>query len=237
MDAVPFALLDRIIDGHEACDNEFFDLGRNIGWTREQLEKYSLDYRYWIRAFPGILAALIGRSPDPEFQFFMTQILHSELGSGDRTRMHFRLFERILRKLGLSDAEIESGPKFEETRWLVSGMFALYGDKDLLRAMGAQYALEKQAFPMIEKLYLGFKHYKELTRDDLEYFELHLVEEPEHLACMQECMARCVESPSDASRVEAGALACLDLIAAFWRRMYAEVTRVDRGGLLAARSS
>lgn len=222
-------MLDHLIDAHEACENAFFVRARADRWSRSQLQRFGADYRYWIASFPGILGGLIGRTRDCEFQFFLTQILFSELGSGQPDQMHFRLFERILSKLGLTREEIQAGPRFSETCNLVDGMRQLYQHDDILRAMGAQYALERQAFPMIEKLYVGFKHYRQLTREDFEYFEVHLVEEPEHLRCMEECMGRCMSKPEDVERVSVGARACLDLIAAFWRRMYKEVTALEAG--------
>lgn len=222
-----FESLHKLIDSHEACDNPFFNLGRAWPWRVGQLRTFCPDYYAWIKSFPSILSGLIANTCDLDFQFFLTQILFSELGSGDVERMHFKLFERILRKLGLSDEEINAGARFRETHDLIEGMCQLYRHEDILRAMGAQYALERQAFPMIDKLYVGFKHYENLTRDDFEYFELHLVEEPEHLACMEECMQRCVGAPEEPARVEAGAKECLELIAAFWRRMYRELTDVE----------
>lgn len=222
-----FRDVDGTVDAHEACENEFFATCRRRLWSEREIRAVMPNYFSWIRAFPGILGGLIGNTRDPDFQFFLTEILFSELGCGDPERMHFKLFERILRKLGLSEEEIHTGPRFAETRELVEGMRRLYLEEDILRAMGAQYALERQAFPMIEKLYVGFKHFDNLTREDFEYFELHLVEEPEHLRCMQECMARCMSSTEDAARVETGARECLDLIAAFWRRMYAEIVALE----------
>lgn len=221
--------VDEIVDTHSACENAFFKRLRGDALNQRQLGTFGSDYLYWISSFPGILAGLIATTSDARFQFFLTEILFSELGSGDPERMHFRLFARLLGKLGVTLADTHSGPRFVETRALVEGMRQLYRDEDILHAMGAQYALERQAFPMIEKLYVGFKHYSELTRDDCEYFELHLVEEPEHLRCMQECMKRCIARPEDIERVKAGAVACLDLIAAFWRRMYEEVTALEAG--------
>jgi pyrroloquinoline quinone (PQQ) biosynthesis protein C len=143
--------------------------------------------------------------------------------------MHYKLFGKALQSLGLSKAEINAGPRFTHTSELVSGMQHLYQNSDIRRGMGAQYALERQAFPMIDNLHKGFGHYTDLTDADFEYFKLHLVEEPEHLKSMQESVARYVSSPEDVSVIKAGATECLDLIASFWQRLFIEVMALERG--------
>ena len=223
-----FSELDDLIDSHQACENNFFGRARERQWSYKQLLAFAPDYYYWVMSFPGILAELIGNVRDQDSQFFLTQILFSELGSGSKKRMHFKLLRDILQQLGLSESQIESGPNYQETKILVEGMRHLYRHQDILQAMGAQYALEKQAFPMIEKLYDGFKHYNKLTKEDFEYFELHLVEEPEHLECMQQCMVNYMNSLSDLSQIKTGAIECLSLIANFWRRQFKEVSALER---------
>lgn len=227
-----FAILDELIDGHEACSNDFFEHGKTRGWTFEELAAFAPDYYLWVRSFPRILAGLVNNVRDDRSCFFLTQILFSELGSGVEERTHFRLLGQVLEKLGLQAAEIATGPRYAETRQLVEGLESLYKDRDVLRAMGAQYALEKQAFPMLAQLYAGFRHFQQLEGPDFEYFEIHLVEEPEHLRCMQQCIGHYLRSPGDQEMVVAGVQRCLDLIAAFWRREYAAVVAVREGSAM-----
>lgn len=223
-----FAILDAMIDAHEACCNPFFEHGKRQGWTREELSAFSPDYYHWVLSFPRILAGLVNNVQDEKSWFFLTQILFSELGSGNEDRMHFRLLGDLLVKLGLKREEIAAGPRYAETIELVEGLERIYKDRNLLSGMGAQYALEKQAFPMLAQLYDGFRHFDGLSASDFEYFEIHLVEEPEHLRCMQECIGHYMSTPEDQDRVVAGAQQCLDLIAAFWRRQHTAVTTVHQ---------
>lgn len=208
--------LDQLIDSHEATNNAFFTSIAERTLSPEELARFGPEYYYWIKRFPAILASLMARTPDSELQAFLSEILFSELGSGDTDRMHFLLFGQILERLGVDAATIESGPKRRATERLVSGMLELYSHEDLVRAMGAQYALERQAFAMIERLYEGFKRFDTLTSEDFGYFEIHLVEEPEHLDAMLRCMARCIRTKEEVDRAISGASACLDLIAGFW---------------------
>jgi pyrroloquinoline quinone (PQQ) biosynthesis protein C len=218
-----FGSLDEFILSHEACENDFFVYARRETWSLEQVASFGAEYYYFTKSFPQTLAILIQRAFDEDSRFSLTKILYSELGSGERDQMHFRLFRRTLVALGLSPSDIESGPRHTETRDLVDGLRRLYDDKELVRAFGAQYALERQADTMIRKMYEGFKKFTQLTRADFEFFELHLVEEPEHYECMRDCVERSVASQEDFKLVESGARECLSLFAAFWHRQYDEI--------------
>jgi len=211
--------LDFAIDHHAACDNVFFRWVELNKLSTLQLRSYAPDYFFFIRSFPAILSTLIANVRDDWSRFFLAQILFSELGSGNEERMHFKLFARLLSKLGMTEEEINSGPKHEQTKRLVDGMLSLYSDPNPAKALGAQYALEKMALPMIEKLYRGFKHY-DLSIEDMDYFELHLVDEPEHLDCMRRCIAAYIGDSSSEEEVMTGACSLLNLFADFWKKEY-----------------
>jgi pyrroloquinoline quinone (PQQ) biosynthesis protein C len=222
--------LDSLVDSHEACENGFFARSRMKGWSVDQLAAFGPEYQYFTASFPGILAGLISTVDDDDTRFFLTEILYSELGSGSPARSHHKLFRQLLVAIGLSGAQIDAGPRFEETTALVDGMRNLYKGSDVLKAMGAQYALERQAFPMIRNLYKGFAFDNGLVPGDLEFFGLHLVEEPKHLDCMRNCIGRYARTPEYLSRVRAGSIEFLELMAAFWRRLFAEVSALEAVG-------
>jgi len=222
-----FHELDLGVDVHEACSNAFFRLGRDSTWSRGQIAVFAPDYLFWVRSFPSILAGLVANVRDEESRLFLTEILYSELGSGTPETMHFKLFQDFLLSLGVGEEDIKSAPRYEETTSLVGGMRTLYSHRDVLIALGAQYALEKQAFPMIEQLYAGFKRCSAGGAPRFEYFDLHLVEEPKHLECMRRCVLRHLCTVEDKSRVAQGANECLDLIGGFWRRQFIEVSKLQ----------
>lgn len=205
------------IDSHPACNNEFFAHIAKHGLSAGTLRAFIHDYYYWISSFPAILGAAIANDVDPATRYALTQILHSELGSGDPERMHFRLFANLASGLGVRCERVSTEVVRPETKALVHGMKELYGGPDICAALGAQYALERQAFPMITHLARGFKHPSSLRATDYTYIDIHLVEEPEHLSQMNDCLVRCVRTSRDVASARGGAVACLDLIASFWR--------------------
>lgn len=227
MNETVFDNLDNLIMGHSACNNDFFYSISKKKMNPNQVRAFAPDYFFWVKSFPGILAGLIYNINDTETQFYLSQILFSELGSGFKDKMHFKLLADTFKAVGLSDIQINTGPQYQETKDLVNGMHGLYSNKDFLLAMGAQYALEKQAFPMIENLYKGFKNFTNLSKEDFEYFELHLTEEPEHLKFMQDGIVRLAVNRDDIERTLTGASKCLDLIANFWERQFIEFKKIE----------
>jgi pyrroloquinoline-quinone synthase len=217
-----FDNLDRAIETHEACHNEFFVMLSCPQWSHARLAAFSHEYYYWIRSFPGILASLVANVNDEESRFFLVEILHSELGSGHSERAHHKLFKQLVLSLGVAEEEIHSRCYWAETEALVTGMLTLYGDSCICRALGAQYALEKQALPMIQNLDRGLRCLQHVKDSPFDYFDLHMMEEPEHLRCMQECVTRHLGHAEDRDEVSRGAFDCLSLIATFWRRQAME---------------
>jgi pyrroloquinoline quinone (PQQ) biosynthesis protein C len=217
-----FTELDQFIDSHEACDNPFFASARRREWTRPQVGAFASDYLHLIRSFPKVLAELVPRVRDDESRMFLSDILLSELGAGKPDKIHSRLLLRVFDRLGLS-AAAKKPARFPETLRLVEGMRVLYRDEDLPVSLGAQYGLERMANPMISNLYEGFKSFPELTADDNEYFEVHLVEEPRHFALMQQCVTEHLPEGGSPGQLREGVVRCLDLFADFWRRLHREL--------------
>lgn len=211
--------LDAMIQGHPAWNNPFFDRMKN-GLSIGQLRKLCPEYLCFTQGFPGILSALVARA-DPRVQFYLVGILYSEMGSGVESNAHGNMFRRLCRDVGLREKDMPTSPRLESTRKLIDGLRFLYGESALLNGIGAQYALEFQADNMLRSLRYAFSYLdsgdKSNRSQGMEFFEVHLVEEPGHISSMRHAVIRNQADDSDFVEIFEGAKSCLDLFSQFWR--------------------
>lgn len=220
--------LDRAIETHRGFPQRhpFFARCRNErgGVDKDAVRAFGRDYHYFIDAFPRCLASLASAPVDAKSRAVLSQILYEETGAGTPDESHAALFGQILRSLGMTSEELALRPKFDETTSLVSGMVHLYGHEDVLQALGAQYALEKQAVGMIEDMALAFQR---IHPGPMPYFTVHMDAEPNHHQWMKDCLLGFASEPDEFDRVEKGAIELLDLLENFWDRL-AEVCETPR---------
>jgi len=207
--------LDAVVSSSHATQNPFLQRGHKGGWTFGDVRTFGPEYLHWITAFPGILAKGVSNARDDDTRAFLTEILFEELGRGRREYRHSNLFWRFLRDLGVT--YFSTTPRLPETRALIRGMGDLYSHRRVATMLGAQYALEHQAVPMIASMFAGVRPLlRDITRTDIMYFELHTASEPLHARVMRRCIARYVGSPADTSSALRGARGVLNLITNFW---------------------
>lgn len=196
------------ISAHPAVRNSFFSqIDRGLAGSRRPAVLRG--YYAFTRAFPPILASLLARCDDERTQFYLTQILYSELGSGKLGRAHARLFAEMSATYGVVVDDAPQPPESGSAR-LISTLARLYGAEPLSVALGAQTALELQAGLMLQKLAGGFA---DASGAKHEFFVVHEEDEPEHERSMLECLEIGVDDPAAFRR---GFDECMDAFALFW---------------------
>jgi len=178
----------------------------------------SLEYLAFTSRFPDILSRLVGRV-DGALMFWLVQILYSELGSGDETRSHDRLFRQLCFDIGLREEDIIDHVVLESTAQLNRELLKLYDSGALWAAIGAQFALEIQADNMLRELRTAFEvvdYPGHSIRGGIPFFEVHECEEPEHIVAMKCLVAKGLQNGMQRKCMEEGVMRCTQLFGAFW---------------------
>jgi len=215
--------LERQIHNSTACINPFFESAKEKGWTKQQLNLFAPDYYAWVESFPRTLASLVAHAPTDTIRRHLTEILFQELGEQNEEKMHYKLLRSLLFRLGVKVSSLDQAPKYDETVALINGMSELYSDPTIGKALGAQFALECQATVMTENLLQGFRKFSELEQKDFEYFDLHIIAEPQHYRIMQRCVQPLMNTPGFVSGFNIGALTLVEMIGNFWARLHKKV--------------
>jgi pyrroloquinoline quinone (PQQ) biosynthesis protein C len=222
------AILDinSAIDNHPVCMHKFFELQKSRSWPLAWVRVFSPDYFYFISTFPHCLRQLMAKLDGNDLTV-IAGILFQETGCGVETKSHSKLFAEVLARIGIPDEELSASPRHEVTNQLTSGMRHLYSGSDKLIALGAQYALERQAFSMIANLDRIFASMQELEdQPRMEYFSIHLKDEPEHMRLMRTCVKRYLVDAASAERIKSGGEELLNLLNNFWTEMHKQVSRM-----------
>ena len=99
----------------------------------DTLKQICLQYRYFTQDFPDNLAVLISKLPQGNLKSLLGEILNQELGEGNPSRSHLRLYDNFLLSLGISEDILETSVHPEndallsELRLLTSSQPAAYG--------------------------------------------------------------------------------------------------------------
>lgn len=210
--------LEQYAKEHHAHKNEFFaSVSKNGPWSTEQVSVIGPQYYFFTKHFPKSLSKLIARTSSDKTRNLLVQILYSELGGNDYEAAHHTLFYQALSSKGIEDKVIFTTPPFDETHSLVEGIDNLFAQEPLLMGLGAEYALEIHADPMIEGLKNGFNGV------NLQFFRVHAVDEPQHIINVRECLLGDEVAQDNWQLIEYGAEKILELFYKFWMKIHKEL--------------
>jgi pyrroloquinoline quinone (PQQ) biosynthesis protein C len=222
------------ITRHPALDNHFYRLWAESTLPIEALEVFARNYGAWTKAFPDSLAVLVASTGNLKAKAEYVKTLYSEMGYGNHEKSHSVLLDNFLVALAdkLGQERRLDRQRLEEefellpaTRAFIDGQKELYG-RDL-QSVGAQLALEWQAYTMLRKLYDGARNYMSLWSDPdefheaCEYFYVHIGEaEKEHKLESLSAAKEYASDDTSLAQIVAGYERHLNLLADFWESLH-----------------
>lgn len=229
------------VESHPVLSNNFLRRWQSERLTVIELSVLVRQYGAWIQHFPKALAQLIQNSTSEVERSEHESTLRSELGNGDGTKAHWRLFDHFFNVLAEKLNEkgklerpylVKTQAIHQSTQELIDEEIKLYGDSDRALAAGAQLANELQAFHMLNSLYEGARNYAESFGGTApfhmhsEYFLIHLVEEKDHMRESVAAAIAVVKSEQDLSSLRKGFMTHLNLIAGMWQEIEETICRL-----------
>lgn len=229
------------ITRHRALDNAFYDMWTGGRLPVEGLEVLARNYGSFVKSFPNSLAILIRYTDDLEAKAEYVKTLYSEMGYGKWEKSHTVLLDNFLTELAVKlghEGRLSRSRLAEEvellpsTQNLIDGQHELY-QRELL-SVGAQLALEWQAFTMLRKMYDGARNYISLWDDPdsfheaCEYFYVHIGEaEKEHKIESLTAARRYASDETSLRRIVEGYERHLNLLGDFWDGIHAGITNLS----------
>lgn len=158
----------------------FFQKFKQEHLTNEQLRKFALQWYLTARDHKLAFPAIVYNTPDDNIRFELIDILYDEYGNGNKEKIHAKLLLKFLRRLGITDKEIENTVKLPAVKKFGKEVLEIWRDANPIYAFGLHYSLEYIAQFLHATFAEGLNKYPEYSEDDLEYFNYHKIAEQEH---------------------------------------------------------
>jgi len=236
--------LAKSANNHGALNNEFYQNWLDKKFNISALKIFARNYGEWVKSFPDTLALLFSTTQDPDAKIEYIQTLYSEMGYGNSEKVHWKLLDMFYSELSskLGDKTTLDRNKLENelellpsTKKLIEQERELYGNKNSALSVGAQLALEWQAYTMLRKLFEGSLNYQDLweDRDEFheacEYFYVHIgAAEKEHKKESLEAAKKYATDEKSLDDIKQGFNQHLELIENFWNGVYNEIKKVKQ---------
>ncbi|MCF3106544.1 iron-containing redox enzyme family protein [Streptomyces roseoverticillatus] len=222
-----------------ALNNEFYDRWMGGPLSFPEVSVFAEQYLHRTVNTSVMVALSVLNTRDLAARVECVKNLYSEYGNGDASKAHLVLLESFLADLlsrikgaPVSAEDISGVPALPTTTAFSAGQRELFESDDQRTVLGALLAQEHLAYSMLTRLYEGVRNYKSVyaTDDDFheacEYFYVHIGEaEKDHKAQAVASATAVCRDEDDLAVVEKGFRGFVDLTAAYWAGVAAEMTR------------
>ncbi|MBI4576577.1 MAG: iron-containing redox enzyme family protein [Planctomycetes bacterium] len=166
--------------------------------------------------FTRYLECLLLTAPDATDKLWLARVLVDEYGEGSRGLDHAALYRRFLAAVGLEGGEerrVDLHPAVVE---FIALHLATCAGEPFLVGLGAVGPGHEWAIPsMFPHLIAGLRR-AGLGEDAIEYFTLHVEQDRDHGAWMEEALLRHAAEPAAQAAIRTGALRSLAARERFW---------------------
>lgn len=215
----PRAFLDALreeVRTHPAVNHPFLAKLATHPYTREDYRIYGLQHYPLVHVFTRYLEHLLLLAPDGESRLWIAKVLVDEYGEGSEGKDHPTLYLQFLRSMGVDDAEVRRTPLSPTVTAFVADHLRLTRSGPFLYALGAVGPGHEWAIPhMFPPLIAGLRR-AGFAEEDISYFTLHIAQDEDHGAWLEEALARFCRGEEEQRLVRAGCLRSLERRQAFW---------------------
>lgn len=201
---------------HPAVNHPFLAKLATHPYTREDYRVYGAQHYPLVHVFTRYLEHLLLLAPDGPSRLWIARVLVDEYGEGSDGQDHPTLYLNFLRAAGVTPAEALTTPLSPSVVGFVADHLRLTREGPFLYALGAVGPGHEWAIPhMFPPLVTGLRR-AGFGEEELGYFTLHLQQDEDHGAWLEEALARFCVSEAEQRQVREGCLRSLALRQAFW---------------------
>jgi pyrroloquinoline quinone (PQQ) biosynthesis protein C len=198
----------------ELIHHPFFKEVRTSDLTREQVGAFLGQWWHPLHYFPNFLSRTIDQVPVLEMKTAISKILYQELGEGDPTRAHERMYISTMEAAGFDRTTVAEAPPFAETRRLVQRYKEASAER--LSALGFVYGTEVADLAMVAGIGNAVRRVSGL--ESLPWVDIHILQEPDHVDQANEAL-EVRFSPEEGDVIVANAEEMWTLWIAFFNRL------------------
>jgi len=168
----------------ELIHHPFFKEVKTSELDREQVGVFLGQWWHPLHYFPNFLSRSIDAVPALEMKTAICKILNQELGEGDPSRAHERIYISTMETAGFDRATVAETAPFEETHRLVQRYREASAHR--LSALGFVYGTEVADLAMVAGIGNAVRRVSGLDR--LPWVDIHIQQEPDHVEQASEAL-------------------------------------------------
>jgi pyrroloquinoline-quinone synthase len=184
--------------------------------TSDQLLRFGLQYHISSSKFARFLCAVASNIPTVEARLPLICNLYDEHGNGRIDRAHIFLFRRLVIALGGDDDRIATAKPFPAIDQYNEEFFDFCRTRPYLQALGAIAAIEYLTPLQYRPILDGCKNHYHLSREALEFFDLHVHEDESHASDITEAVLPLLDSAASREEFWSGMDFCFKAERNFW---------------------
>lgn len=213
----------RFLDGlreevrtHPAVQHPFLARVAETPFSRQDFRSYGLQHYALVHLFTTYLERLLLNAPDSEAKLWLARVLVDEYGEGSDGKDHPTLYRGFLAAAGAQAGEERRTPLAKEVVAFINRHLDLTARGPFLVGLGAVGPGHEWAIPhMFPPLITGLRR-AGFAEDEIDYFTLHLAQDENHGAWLEEALVRYCDTEAGRMQVRQGALASLEYRRRFW---------------------
>jgi pyrroloquinoline quinone (PQQ) biosynthesis protein C len=198
----------------ELIHHPFFKEVRTSDLTREQVGVFLGQWWHPLHYFPNFLSRTIDQVPVLEMKTAICKILYQELGEGNPSRAHERMYISTMEDAGFDRATVAEAAPFEETRRLVQRYEEASAQR--LSALGFVYGTEVADLAMVAGIGNAVRRVSGM--ETLPWVDIHILQEPDHVDQANEAL-EVGFTPDEVETIVASAEEMWSLWIAFFNRL------------------
>lgn len=201
---------------HPAVNHPFLSRVAVTPFSKHDYKSYGLQHYPLVHMFTTYLERLLLIAPDSEAKLWLARVLVDEYGEGSEGKDHPTLYREFLRAAGAQPGEEHTSVLAPEVTSFICKHLQLTSTSPFLVGLGAvgpghEWAIPHMFPPLIDGLRrAGF------SESEIGYFTLHVEQDEDHGAWLEEALLRFSDSPAAQAQVREGTMASLEARRRFW---------------------
>ena len=213
------------IEQHPGVNHLLLNRLATAPFSREDYRIFAENHIPMVGVFTSYLEVLLLRAPDSEARLWLSKVLVDEYGEGSDGHDHATMYGRFLESCGGNVEQCRHRPVPSPAYQFITTHQALVRDQPFLVGLGAVGPGHEWAIPkMFDAVIPGLRR-AGFTEEEIAYFTLHVEQDDDHGAWLEEALAGYAHTRETQEQVRAGTLASLDARKAFWDGVQRAIVR------------
>jgi pyrroloquinoline-quinone synthase len=217
--------LRREVESHVGVNHPLLARVGQVPFTREDYRVFGLQHYALVGHFTRYLEQLLVRAPDSQAKQWIAKVLVNEYGEGSDDKDHAELYRGFLGASGVVAGEETETPLHPAVTAFIEEHERICREEPFLVGLGALGPGHEWSIPrMFPPIVRGLRR-AGYTEPEILYFTLHMEQDVDHGAWLEEALARYSVDDERQAQVRRGALLSLEARARFWSGVQDKIVR------------